>query len=137
MMSNDDEMCAEILEVILFKIHSIQEIFLEHKIYPSVRDTTDYRSKFQGISHLAFFVELRLQRSEKGGFPLYCLVTHVPASMCCSTQRAGLLNGYSLEFAMRLASTDGDEVSGKFFITSPVTVAICFYVVLVYVILYV
>ena len=75
MMSNDDEMCAKILEVILFKIHSIQETFFEHKISPSVRNTTDYGSKFRDISHLAFFVELRLRRSEKRGFPLYRLIT--------------------------------------------------------------
>ena len=56
----------------------------------------------------------------KWGFTLLLANTWMHAHMCLHllTQRAGLLNGYSIDFVStrRLVSTDGDEVSGKFFI---------------------
>ena len=42
--------------------------------------------------------------------------------MHLTTLRVVLLNGYSIEFLVWRGSADGYEVSGKFFITSPVAI---------------
>ena len=89
-------------EVIIFKIHSVQETFLEYENGLSI--------KIRGVSHLTLVVELCPQRSQKGDFP-YCLLICAPSS------------GMSLNSTEWMASTsDGDKMSGNLFVTSQATI---------------
>ena len=69
MMSNDDEMCAKILEVILFKIHSIQETFFEHKSILVLETQQTMDQNFVASPTLRSLLSYDCEGLRKGGFP--------------------------------------------------------------------
>ena len=71
-----------------------------------LRDTTDYRLKFVASPTTCWLLSYARKGPRKGGFPLSFANTWMRAhmGMRLSTQRAGLLNGYSIEFLVPLSS---------------------------------
>ena len=102
-------------EVILFKITAFKKCS-RSMIMP--RETTDYRSKFMVCPTSQSLLSYGLKGPRKGWFPLPFTNVHLQGCACmhCSTHRADLLSALSLSLTKWLVSTDGDEVSGKFFI---------------------
>ena len=100
MMKNHDEIYDDTYEAILFKIQCSRNVLRAQKSSLVLRDTTDYRSKFMvsPASHCSWSYAHKGLR--KGGFPLPFanMWMHVHMRMRLSMQRAGLLNGYSIEF---------------------------------------
>ena len=118
-MSNEEV----IYEVILGKIHSVQEMFSEYEIDPSTQRHNGLSIEILCVSCLTFFVKLWPQRAEKGGFP-YWMLPRAPASKRAHAPfntKTGPLNGYELSFNYTVhvcgwRAMTRDEVSGKFFI---------------------
>ena len=119
-MSNEEV----IYEVILCKIHSVQETFSEYETDLSTWRHNGLSIEIQCVSCLTFFVELWPQRAEKKGVsPTGCYHVHLQVSvrMRHSTRRLGHLNGYELSFNYTVhvcgwRAMTRDEVSDKFFI---------------------
>ena len=87
-------------EAILLKNYIVQETFSEHeKISLALQDTMDYRSKLVASPASRWLSSFAREGLTKGGFPLLLANTWMRTHMCMclSTQRAGLLNSYSIE----------------------------------------
>ena len=110
----------EIYEVILYKSTAFKKTFSEHEIYPSIYRHYRLSIEIHGISRLTLSIGLRTWRSEKSrGFPYHLLTrgfTHICAcTFQCKEWAFCMAIALSFSSTKQLASTDGYEVSGKFF----------------------